>query len=240
MLCLLLLLLIPLLRQLSYELFLRSHQVLALASAYAVWRHLPSDKPFPLGYMYISTGLFAFTFLLQSISVIVQNGAFRHHLSRASITHDSGAVKIQLHLRKPLRIDAGRYVNLWVPSVSFWSFLQTHPFMVISWAAKEQDTLDLLIEPQRGLTRELLYHAKKGYTINPIVMFTGPHGRDIVMDDFNSILMVASGFGIAAHLPHLKKLIYGYNARAVRARRIHLVWQIKNKGRTRVPGSQTS
>jgi hypothetical protein len=31
-------------------------------------------------------------------------------------------------------------------------------------------------------------------------------------------------------VPHLKKLIYGYNTRAVRTRRIHLVWQIENKG----------
>jgi NAD(P)H-flavin reductase len=137
---------------------------------------------------------------------------------------------MQLHLRKPLRIDAGRYINLWIPSVSFWSFFQTHPFTVISWAAKEQDTLDLLIKPRRGFTRELLYHAEKGYTINPIVMFSGPHGANVSMDDYESILMIASGFGIAAQLVHLKKLIYGYNTRVVRARRIHLVWQIKSKG----------
>ena len=51
------------------------------------------------------------------------------------------------------------------------------------------------------------------------------------MDGYKSILMVASGFGIAAQLAYLKKLIYGYNARLVRARRIHLVWQIADKGR---------
>lgn len=54
-------------------------------------------------------------------------------------------------------------------------------------------------------------------------MFNGPHGPRVAMDEYESILMVASGFGIAAHLPHLKRLIYGYNARIVRARRIHLV-----------------
>jgi NAD(P)H-flavin reductase len=210
-----------------------------LASAYAVWRHLPSDTPFPRVYIYISAGLFVFMFLLQGGSVIVQNGVFRYHLSRATITHDSGAVKIRVHLQKPLRVDAGQYVNLWIPSVSFWSFLQTHPFTVISWEAKEQDTLDLLIEPQRGLTQELLYHAKKGYTVNPIVMLSGPHGRNASTDEYESILMVASGFGIAAHLSHLKKLIHGYNTRAVRARRIHLVWQIKSKGRTLIPDTQS-
>lgn len=130
-------------------------------------------------------------------------------------------------------------INLWIPSISFRSFLQSHPFTVISWAAKEQDTLDLLIEPQRGFTRELLYHAKNGYTINPIVMASGPHGANVSMDGYESVLMVASGFGIAAQLPHLKKLIYGYNTRVVRARRIHLVWQIKSKGRALLLGPHT-
>ena len=48
------------------------------------------------------------------------------------------------------------------------------------------------------------------------------------MDDGENILIVASDFGIAAHLPYLKKLIHGYNAREVRARRIHLVWQVRD------------
>jgi hypothetical protein len=47
------------------------------------------------------------------------------------------------------------------------------------------------------------------------------------MDEYESILMVASGFGIATHLPYLQRLIYGYNPRRVKARRIHLVWQIR-------------
>jgi hypothetical protein len=64
----------------------------------------------------------------------------------------------------------------------------------LAWAANERDSLDLLIEPQRCLTRELLYHAKKGYTINPIIMFSGPHGTDVSMDKYESVLMAASGF----------------------------------------------
>lgn len=211
-----------------------------MASAYAVWRHLPSEKLFPRLYIYVSAGLLLSMFLLQSSNVIFRNGIFRHHLSRATITHDSGAVKIRLHLQKPLKVDDGQYVNLWIPSVSFWSFLQSHPFMVISWEPKEQHTLDLLIEPQRGLTQDLLYHAKKGHTINPIIMFNGPYGPRVAMDEYESILMVASGFGIAAHLPHLKKLIYGYNARIVRARRIHLVWQIRDKGKVLIRVSNKS
>jgi len=54
LLCLLLPLVFPLFRQSSYELFLRSHQVLALASAYAA----PSFRQalFPRLYIYIAVG----------------------------------------------------------------------------------------------------------------------------------------------------------------------------------------
>lgn len=179
----------------------------------------------------------AVLFLVQGVVVIIRNEVFRHHLARATISHDEGAVKMQLHLTRPLKVEAGRYLNVWIPSVSFWSFLQTHPFTVVSWAATAQDTLDLLIEPRRGLTRELLNHAKRSYTINPIVMFSGPHGMDLAKDRYESVLMVASGFSIAALLPYLKKLIHGYNARMGRARRIHIVWQISSRGRLIIPDS---
>ena len=121
---------------------------------------------------------------------------------------------------------------MWMPSVSFWSFLQSHPFVVISWAEKPQDHLDLFIEPRRGLTRELLYYAKSGHAMNPWVLFSGPHGNSIPIDDCENILIVASGFGIAARLPYLKQLIHGYNAREVRARRIYLVWQVRDIGKS--------
>lgn len=74
----------------------------------------------------------------------------------------------------------------------------------VSWAEEAQSHLDLFIEPRRGLTRELLYYAKNGRTINSLVIFSGPHGKSVPVDVYESILMVASGFGIAAHLPYLK------------------------------------
>jgi NAD(P)H-flavin reductase len=59
--------------------------------------------------------------------------------------------------------------------------------------------------------------------MNPLVLFSGPHGKSIPMDDYENILIVASSFGIIAHLPYLKQLIHGYNTREVRTRRIYLV-----------------
>jgi NAD(P)H-flavin reductase len=77
-----------------------------------------------------------------------------------------------------------------------------------------------------------LYYAKSGHAMNPWVLFSGPHGNSIPMDDCENILIVASGFGIAAYLLYLKQLIHGYNVREVRARRIHLVWQVRDIGKS--------
>jgi NAD(P)H-flavin reductase len=181
--------------------------------------------------MYIAAGLFGMTLLLQACFFIYSNGLFRYHSSRAQITQAGGAVRIRLSLQHRLRIKEGQYINLWMPSISFWSFTQSHPFVVISWAAREQDSLDLFIEPRRGLTQHLLHHAKARPTVQPRVMFSGPHGQSIAMEKYETVLMVASGFGIAAQLPYLKRLIHGYNSREVFARRIHLVWQIDDKGK---------
>jgi len=101
--------------------------------------------------------------------------------------------------------------------------------MVISWKPGKQDNIELFIKPRRGFTRKLLYHAANGHLRDPVVIFSGPHGKSIDMDEYESVLMVASGFGIAAHLSSLKKLIYGYNARLGRTRRIRVVWQIRNQ-----------
>ena len=220
----------PLSRKPSYELFLRIHQALTGLIAYAIWRHLPSDKVFPRGFLYISAGLFLSTLVVQSGILLHQNGIFLRKFPRAHITHASGAVKISIHLQKPLKIEAGQYINIWIPSVSFWSFMQSHPFVVVSRTGGCQDKLDLLIEPRRGLTQRLLCHAKEHPAMNPLVMFSGPHGASVPMDDYENILMVASGFGIAALGPYLKQLIHNSHVRKVQARRVHVIWQIQDTG----------
>ncbi|OBT40527.1 hypothetical protein VE00_09009 [Pseudogymnoascus sp. WSF 3629] len=42
--------------------------------------------------------------------------------------------------------------------------------------------------------------------------------------------MIASGYGIIAHLPLLDRLVQGMQAREAQARRIRLVWEFKDEG----------
>ena len=214
------------------------HQTLAALFAYSVWRHLPADKLFPRLYLYISVGLFLFSCALQCGGILYRNGTFRYGHSRGQITQACGTVQMEIHLSKPLKVHAGQYISVWIPSVSFWSFLQSHPFVVTSWSDGNQKSLDLFIEPRRGLTREMLSHVSAADS--RLVLFGGPHGISAPVGECETLLMITSDFGIAAHLPYLKQLIHGYNARNVRAHRVHLVWQLSDIGEFRTDRSPIS
>jgi hypothetical protein len=234
-LCLLVILSHPLLRRPSYEVFLRTHQALAVLSAYSIWRHLPSDSLFPRMYIYISAGLFLSTSVVEYVRVLWRNGTFQHGHARALVTHADGSVKVSITLSRPLKVEAGQNINLWIPSVSFWSFLQSHPFVVASWSHEAQDRLELFVEPRRGLTRDLLYHAQtaeKGATFRSRrVMFSGPHGVSAPVGEYESVFMIATGFGMAALFPYLKKLIHCYQTRKVCTRQIRVIWQMQRIGK---------
>jgi FAD-binding domain/Ferric reductase NAD binding domain len=211
-LCLLILLSRPLFRRPSYEAFLRTHQALAALL------HTRS------GGIYHQTNPF-----LESICMSVR-GCFY-----SGVFSDAAAFFTRMAPFAMVIPEAGQYLNLWIPSVGFWPFLQSHPFVVTSWVDGRQEYLDFFIEPRRGLTRRLLSHA--GATDSRLVMFSGPHGISAPVGEYESVLMIASGFGVAAHLPYLKRMIQGYNARKVHTRRIHLVWQLSNIGRSRAERS---
>lgn len=194
----------PLCYRISYEIFLPTHQALAALFFYSTWHHLPSDRLFPRIYLYIFSGMFLATLSFETGSILYWNYAVRRGCSRALLMLDSRSsismVTINIRLSKPLQVKAGQYISLWIPSVSAWSFLQSHPFVIISWA---EDNLQLIVKPRKGLSGKLLYHAKNNRPC--FVLFSGPHGRSAAMDGYKVVFLVADGFGIAAILPYLKK-----------------------------------
>ncbi|KAJ2969021.1 hypothetical protein NQ176_g8886 [Zarea fungicola] len=152
-----------------------------------------------------------------------------HQIFAFALAYDlCGAIKVTLHLSRPLKVNAGQYINLWVPGASLRSTVQTHPFTVISWSEKPQKHLDLFIEPRGGFTKHLSALSKQGHTMRR-AMFSGPHGKHLPIHSYENVVMLATGFGIAAHLPYLRKLIHDQNSRATSTRRIHLVWQIEKR-----------
>lgn len=137
-------------------------------------------------------------------------------------------------LSRPLRVHAGQYINLWMSSVNWLSWTQSHPITIMSWSPGEQSTLELLVQPCRGLTADLFHHVElvKGVSLSFPAFISGPHGISEPARQYETVLMVASGFGIAAVIPYLKQLIYEYNTDTARTRRVHFVWLLSTLGQS--------
>ncbi|KAF7133644.1 hypothetical protein CNMCM5793_004952 [Aspergillus hiratsukae] len=235
---------IPWFRQWSYEIFLRGHQLLAALFVYGTWQHLEARSGSSKMYFLVALGVFGLTtFLFQLVPLLYRNGLFagrgypraevsfsiksNEHNERIDVT----AAHVRVSLPRPVQVEAGQYINLWMPAVSLWSWAQTHPFTVTSWAKGPQNTMELLVQPCRGLSAHLArYATKAGETsVSFFALFTGPHGMSEDVRHYESILVIASGFGIAAAIPYMKKMIYGYYTRTLEARRLHLVWQVESR-----------
>lgn len=92
------------------------------------------------------------------------------------------------------------------------------------------DSLNLFIEPRKGLSRELVRAAdidNEGGTIRAgLALFSGSHGISVPVGEYKSILMIANRFKIVSFLAYLKQLVHDYKARKVRIRRIRMIWQV--------------
>lgn len=88
------------------------------------------------------------------------------------------------------------------------------------------------MEPRRGLTRKLLYHAQAGERGGAFgsrwMLFSGPHEISAPVDEYESILLIGTGFEMTALLPYLQELIHDYQTRKVCTRRIRVIWQVRH------------
>ena len=87
--------------------------------------------------------------------------------------------------------------------------------MVTSWEHEKLGILDL-VEPYKGLTRQFLRYVdidRNGLTVDSrLALFGGPYGISAPTDEYEVVLVIATGFGIAAFLAYLKQLIHGYSS----------------------------
>lgn len=212
-------------RFLPYELLLISHRSLSICLIYFVWRHVEHHELLPRIYVQVIVLVFSSAFLIQFILTLYKN---RLSFSVARLSHQSGIIRITLHLRSPVKFEPGQYINLWM-FASPVTVIQSHPFTVVSGAGEPQKQLELIIEPRQGFTRHLLNLAGFGDT-SSIAAFTGPHGRIIPAQNYDFVLLIAKDFGIAAVLPFIERLVNDYCTYKSCMKRVHLAWQIENLG----------
>lgn len=148
---------------------------------------------------------------------------------------------MSVDLPRPRSIRPGQFVYIWAPAVSAWSFAQSHPLSVAWWnrddpsEEKEQTTkrnhdeiansLTLLIQPMEGFSNHLFSSTENFIR----VMVDGPYGVPVPTEQYGTIVLFASGIGIAAQLPFIKQALQDIEACRTSLRRVSLVWQVDNE-----------
>ena len=227
-----------------YELFIRTHQTLATVIFVSALLHVSSSVS-SKSYLYVALGIFGATFLIEGGLSLRSNMLFIPNSNNAGVRvgeifaypteDDRSPIQVTILLQKPLSVRAGQYINICIPSLGLRSMMQSHPFVVASWTGKQQRKLELVIEPCGRWTKRLHSRASGLSGQNGglgRVLFTGPHGIAVPVENYEYVLMIASGYGILAQLPLLERLVQGTLAREARARRIRLVWEFENIGQS--------
>lgn len=148
------------------------------------------------------------------------------------------AVQVRFELKKPWTIKPGQYIYLSLPSLRSLGLgiFESHPFM-IAWSYSDNDdgkdvskgstTIVLLVRCCRGFTKKLRLADRTSYAI-----VDGPYGSNMLrnLSDYDTVLFMADGIGIATHLLPIRHLLLAHDEQTARVRRISLVWLLETKG----------
>jgi NAD(P)H-flavin reductase len=120
-----------------------------------------------------------------------------------------------------------------MPGVSRTSFAQLHPFCVAWWYSKDgSDYIVLIIEKKNGFTKQLCSHRsiELNNNVEMAVLIEGPYGRELDLDSYGTVLLFATGIGIAAQLSYIWQLLNRFQTSQSRTKKIQLYWQVDREG----------
>ncbi|KAH6883860.1 ferric reductase transmembrane component 3 [Thelonectria olida] len=237
-----------LLRRRLYEVFLSLHFTLSLAVLAALYLHKPTSiSESPTVYLFAAVCLLVLTGCVRFGLVLYRNVRYGRPLSRASVRtitfkrstgEDiplSDAVHLHIRLSRTWKHRAGQYVYLCIPGVSHTSFAQLHPFYVAWWYRDGgYDYAVFIMQKQRGFTDRVFSHRASEYdkVADLVAVIEGPYGKELNLDSYGTVLLFATGIGIASQLPYVAQLLDGYQNCEVKTRRITLFWQVDSEIQT--------
>lgn len=225
-----------------YEAFARLHLILAPPAIVFIWLHIPSQeylKP-PKVYLLATFSLYGVVLAFRFIHVVYRNFRRDTPLNVAEITStnvSTDVVTLQLKLSRPWRFRPGQFLYFRSLTARDFAFLQNHPFYICSWDSDTIDTVSLLVERRHGFTANLLPKSvlrssgssrSEDSTMKAII--EGPFGGELSLESYGTVILFATGIGIAAQLSYIRNLLEGHQHRKVTAQRIALFWEIESEG----------
>ncbi|KPA39435.1 fad--containing protein [Fusarium langsethiae] len=179
---------------------------LALTSIPALWRWVYEF----LSYLHLAL---AATGVIESVTT-------------ASIQQIGHGVEIQVSMPRPLKYRAGQFVFLSIPRLAAFQF---HPFQV-AWeylSDSGRQVVVFVVQPRHGFTGRLrLAKPMKEYT----AFIEGPYGSPTALDQYGTVLLFATGIGIAGQLPYMREQLHLYRKWRTKTRRHVLFWEMDAEG----------
>jgi NAD(P)H-flavin reductase len=135
--------------------------------------------------------------------------------------------------------------------VGYRARLQTHPYFIAWWYVDDRgrDVVVLIIGCQRGFSRRLSNHSNGNLVLakeedGRLVLASdamehrtrfkahieGPYGQEMELDAYGTVLLIATGSGIAGIFPFIRQLLAGHHGWDAKVRRLLLVWEVEREG----------
>jgi hypothetical protein len=232
-------------RRYLFEIFLKSHHILAIFSIGALLWHVSTTDTtelrrlvFPLVSVLlwvINSITSLYNLRIRSRDVEISKFYRTRAIGRHNI-RELDIIQIDIKLTDPIVIrQPGQYVYLRVRDLYLSGRLQTHPFMISWWVVDinhlNNDTvikarsLTMLIQPVNGLTRRL---SNKIFLKG--VSFDGPLGKNLQLEKYDNVFLAVKGIGIAGVLSYAKYLVELEPSPAdklrIAPRKVDLYWEL--------------
>lgn len=214
-----------------YEIFLKTHLILALAIVFILWFHISLTSRSTAIILGVASGIWPIQQIFWAIRICYRNlgsQSSKATISTPHLGHDpsSQAMDITLTLRRPWQIKPGQYVYLTLPNISrhHGGFLQAHPY-IVAWT--EGSDISLIVQRQSGFSNDIFAATHRKTS----VLVDGPYGQTQQFTNYDKVLFIASGIGIAAHLLAIRELLIAHENRSARVRRITLLWFLETAGK---------
>lgn len=192
-----------------------------------VWIHAGTGRSNTVLTIYLpgAACMLTTTWCFWLVRIIYRNLRIGSKLPRATVERDGKIMIMSITLPRSWNFKAGQHIKLCIPGLSWGSLLQWHPFAISSYELVNGNmVIHLMIRERKGFTAIL---ANKGNPDQEIVaLIDGPYGKQIQLRTYSTVLLFASGIGIAGILLYAQQTLEEYDAQRTSCRRIFLFWEI--------------
>lgn len=160
---------------------------------------------------------------------------FLTHFTDGPAENRVSAMRLNIRLRKTMEVYPGQYLYLFMSDMGTTRRFQAYPYIITWWDnSLNASELSFLIEPQNGMSADLL-------TRNSLrtVTIDRPYGKNLHLEDRETVILVAYGIGIAGILLHVRHITYrrlskqldheSYR-RGLLTRKVDVFWVLEDNG----------